>query len=117
MADSDRNTNDDDACSDESSRAVSTHVVLQKKGRGRPSLGKPTPVVMDAHEEAIARQMGVGVKSLGVRMALRAVYVMGVDKALDLARTYKQDVESSAPPCKLDDDSTAGQIQSGRSNE
>ena len=60
-----------------------------KKKRGRPSLGKPTPVVMDALEEEIARQMGDGVKSLGVRMALRAVQVIGVDKARKLAERYK----------------------------
>lgn len=62
---------------------------FHKKKRGRPSLGKPTPVVMDAHEEEIARQMGDGVKSFGVRMALRAVQVIGVDKARELAQGYK----------------------------
>lgn len=67
---------------------VAPLAVALKKRRGRPALGKPTPVVMDTHEEDIARQMGGGVKSFGVRMALRAVQMMGIENARHLAAQY-----------------------------
>lgn len=44
---------------------------------------------MDQQEEAIARKMGEGVKSQGVRNALRAVHVMGLQKALTLVSQYE----------------------------
>lgn len=59
-----------------------------KKRRGRPSLGKPVPVVLDEEESNIARLMGAGVLSAGVRLALRASAVRGIEKSQALAAKY-----------------------------
>lgn len=76
-------------CLEQSPSPASVGKLQLKKRRGRPTLGKPTPVVMNVHEEEVARQMGNGVKSFGVRMALRAVQAIGIDKARELAKSYK----------------------------
>lgn len=44
---------------------------LPKKTRGRPTLGKPVPVVMNEEERAIAFRLGDGHIAAGVRKALR----------------------------------------------
>lgn len=65
-----------------------------KRRRGRPKTGAAIPVRLSDAENEIARSMGIkgnpekGVVSLGVRMALRAVYVLGVDRALELANRF-----------------------------
>ena len=43
---------------------------VTKRARGRPSLGKPIPVVMSDEERAIALRLGDGQIALGVRRAL-----------------------------------------------
>jgi hypothetical protein len=65
-----------------------------KKQRGRPSLGKAVPVVLDDAENKIARQMGDGVLSAGVRQALRAVAVIGIADALAAAGLYDKSHKS-----------------------
>ena len=56
--------------------------VLVKRGRGRPSLGKPILIRLNEQETEVARLMGDGLVSAGVRMALHAVSAVGFEVAL-----------------------------------
>lgn len=61
-----------------------------QRGRGRPSLGKPVPVVMSDQERAIALEIGDGKVARGARTALLIVAAIGTERAVALA--YPSDV-------------------------
>lgn len=63
----------------------SPEVMPVKRGRGRPSLGKPVPVVMNDEERAVAKSLGDGNIAAGVRSALRIIGAIGPEEALRLA--------------------------------
>lgn len=74
----------------------SPDVLPVKRGRGRPSLGKPVPVVMNDEERAMALGLGDGNIAAGVRSALRIIGAIGPEEALRLAE-HAGDVVQSEP--------------------
>lgn len=62
----------------------------KEKKRGRPSLGRPVPVVLSEDEREVALWMGDGVVSHGVRVALRAAKAIGVEEAKEAASQFDE---------------------------
>lgn len=62
---------------------------VEKRGRGRPKIGKPVPVRLSDSEQLIADDLGTGengkvVTAEGVRRALRACSRLGIEATMRL---------------------------------
>jgi hypothetical protein len=69
-------------------------------------LGKPVPVRLDPLENEIARQLGDGIISEGVRLALRAAQINGIEVSLAAAKKFGQAVGREPPAPAVSDVST-----------
>lgn len=56
------------------------------RGRGRPFLGKAVLVRLDEQETQIAKALGAGIVSAGVRVALHAASAHGIESSVAAAK-------------------------------